>query len=301
MDIVCPHCETSYRVTPESLGQKGRSVRCVNCNNVWFAEPPQPVFQADEPSLAAAAPSMIRPALDDVVEIGLTASSRPVWDQPLDETDIFNKTKEPGFDTGAPHNTGFPDGPRMQAGPSIVPPLDPKSDFNGGQDIESLAARRTAQRQMARRRFGFKPSLPVAICAMLAVIGGLVVARHQVVRILPQTASLYAAIGLPVNLRGLVFDNIKTVRETEDGQTMLVVEGNIVSTAGRLTEVPRLRFGVIDSAGKEIYAWTARPNRALLPPGEILNFRSRLASPPADAISVTVRFFNRRDAQTELM
>lgn len=301
MDIVCPHCETSYRVTPESLGQSGRSVRCVNCHNVWFEEPRQSALQADEASFMAAAPSMIRPPLDDVVEIGLTASSRPVWDQPLDDADSFDNAKDAGFDGGSRHNTEFPDEPRMQVGPSIVPPADPKSDFDGRQDIESLAARRTAQRSPARPRFGLKPSLPAAICAMLVVIGGLIVARHQVVRILPQTASLYAAIGLPVNLRGLVFDNIKTVRETEDGQPMLVVEGNIVGTTGRLTEVPRLRFGVIDSAGKEIYAWTARPNRALLPPGEILNFRSRLASPPADASNITVRFFNRRDAQTGLM
>jgi predicted Zn finger-like uncharacterized protein len=300
MDIVCPHCETSYRVTPESLGQSGRSVRCVTCHNVWFEEPRQPAFQADEPSYAAAAPSMIRP-LDDVVEIGLTASSRPVWDQPLDDTDAFDNAKDESFDSGTRHDTEFSDGLRMQAGPSIIPPEDPKSDFNGGQDVESLAARRMAKRRPARPRFGLKPSLPAAICTMLIVIAGLVVARHQVVRILPQTASLYAAIGLPVNLRGLVFDSVKTVRETEDGQPMLVVEGNIIGTNGRLTEVPLLRFGVIDSAGKEIYAWTARPNRALLPPGEILNFRSRLASPPADASSITVRFFNRRDAQTELM
>ena len=301
MDIVCPHCEKSYRVTPESLGPSGRSVRCVNCHNVWFEEPRQPAFQADEPSFAAASPSMIRPPLDDVVEIGLTASSRPVWGQPLDDADAFEDAKDAGFDSGNRHNTEFPDEPRMQVGPSIIPSADPKSDFSGGQDIESLAARRMAKRSQARHRFGLKPSLPAAICAMLVVIGGLVAARHQVVRILPQTASLYGAIGLPVNLRGLSFDNIKTVRETEDGQPMLVVEGNIVGTTGRLTEVPRLRFGVIDSAGKEIYAWTARPNRALLPPGEILNFRSRLASPPADASSITVRFFNRRDAQTGLM
>ncbi len=102
----------------------------------------------------------------------------------------------------------------MRAGPSIVPSADPKGDFDGGQDIESLAARRAAKRARGPYRFSLKPSLPVAICGMLAVIVGLVAARQQIVRVLPQTASLYATIGLPVNLRGLVFNDIKTIRET---------------------------------------------------------------------------------------
>jgi hypothetical protein len=65
--------------------------------------------------------------------------------------------------------------------------------------------------------------------------------------------------------------------------------------------VPRLRFAVVDGSGKEIYAWTARPTRTLLPPGEALPFRTRLASPPADAHGISVRFFNRHDAQAGFM
>ena len=53
--------------------------------------------------------------------------------------------------------------------------------------------------------------------------------RADIVRFLPQTASLYAAIGLPVNLRGLVFTDIVTRKETQDGVPMLVVEGVIKS------------------------------------------------------------------------
>ncbi len=302
MDIVCPHCETSYRVTPESLGQSGRTVRCINCHNVWFEEPRQAAYPAGESTFSATDPSAIRPPLDDVVDIGLTGgTSRRSWDEPLDDTERFNKDRTTGFETS--RGSGFTDAPSVDDGPSIVPPDDPKGAYSGGQDIESLAARRAVKKDR-EWRFSFrslKPTLPMAICLMLAMIAGLVLGRQQVVRYLPQTASLYAGIGLPVNLRGLVFNDIKTIHETEDGQPMLIVEGNIVGTTGRLTEVPRLRFGVIDHAGKEIYAWTARPNRALLPPGEILNFRSRLAAPPADASSITVRFYNKRDAQTGMM
>ena len=54
-------------------------------------------------------------------------------------------------------------------------------------------------------------------------------------------------------------------------------------------------FSLRNRSGHEIYAWTALPGRSLLPPGETLAFRSRLASPPADGHDVIVRFFNRRD------
>ena len=37
MQIVCPHCETSYQVDPTSVGSSGRSVRCARCRTVWFA------------------------------------------------------------------------------------------------------------------------------------------------------------------------------------------------------------------------------------------------------------------------
>ena len=119
--------------------------------------------------------------------------------------------------------------------------------------------------------------------------------RTDIVRFAPQTASLYAAIGLPVNLRGLAFVDVASATETHDGVPVLVVEGTIVSTKERAAEVPRLRFSIRNQNGQEVYAWTALPSRSVLAPGETLSFRSRLASPPAEGHDVLVRFFNRRD------
>ena len=133
------------------------------------------------------------------------------------------------------------------------------------------------------------------ILVLVAVNGALIVWRTDVVRAVPQTASLFAAVGLPVNLRGLVFEDVKIAKEAHDGVNVLVVEGNIVSFTKRPVEVPRLRFAVRNTTGQEIYSWTAQPSRSVLGAGETLAFRSRLASPPADANDVLVRFFNRRD------
>ena len=144
---------------------------------------------------------------------------------------------------------------------------------------------------MLRRLF----SLPVLIVVMLAILLGALNWRVAVVRHFPQTASLYAALGLPVNLRGLFFQDVKSRTELEDGVGVLVIEGTIVNLTTRTLDVPRLRFALRNASGHEVYAWTAQPSKSTLGSGNGLPFRARLASPPADGRDVIVRFLNRRD------
>ena len=290
MLIVCPNCATSYQVSPESIGETGRSVRCKTCHNVWYEQPRQLAAESAHAADDALDPTLIRPPLDDVVHVGMGRTGSSGGGTDLPDTDFSRDT---AAGAGA-----------YDAAPSIVPPDGPAYDrprIGTPTNVERAAASRAGKRRAPRRFVLSRHALPAAICALVLVLCCLVAARQQVVRLLPQTASLYAAIGLPVNLRGLAFENIKTLRDVQDGVPMLVVEGEIVGTTARHTEVPRLRFAVVDRSGKEIYAWTARPSRTLLPPGETLPFRTRLASPPAEANGISVRFFNRHDAQAGFM
>jgi hypothetical protein len=170
-------------------------------------------------------------------------------------------------------------------------------------DIETIAARRAKSRRPLRKpgKSAWQIS-PVAalIAALIAIDTGLVIWRADVVRMLPQTAPLFEHIGLPVNLRGLTFTNLRTSYEDQDGVGILVIEGNIVATSREIVDVPRLRFAIESGNGHEIYAWTALPNRTRLAPGESLPFRSRLASPPEQGRSMNVRFFNRQDLASGL-
>ena len=81
------------------------------------------------------------------------------------------------------------------------------------EDIESFAARRQrlqAPPQASRRSSRWTAVILVLVAFNVALVG----ARNDVVRYLPQTASLFAAIGLPVNLRDLKFENVKISKET---------------------------------------------------------------------------------------
>jgi predicted Zn finger-like uncharacterized protein len=130
----------------------------------------------------------------------------------------------------------------------------------------------------------------------LALVDFLLVGwRADIVRKLPQTASFYELAGLPVNLRGLAFRGITTSTVRHDGTPVLVVEGNIVNDTRKALRVPQLRFALRDAAAQEVYSWTASADRTSLPPGQAMTFRARLASPPAGARDVVLRFVNRRD------
>jgi predicted Zn finger-like uncharacterized protein len=317
MLIVCPSCATAYNVEAESLRPDGRQVRCVRCRAVWQAE----LSRADK--LLAAADAIGPPHADaagapvpfaeaagqPAAEFGAArvGEAEPV-EQAADVAPI--QPEDPG---SAPVEGPAAAGPPAEVAdveaPPIAPvdldegrpPIDIEADRGMAQraamrgDIESIAARR--QPRAARRRTARWPlsRLQTAILALLFVDVLLVGWRSDFVRALPQTASFYAALGLPVNLRGLAFEAVATAAEQHEGVPILVVEGNVVNDARKTVEVPRLKFIIRNAARQEIYSWTAVPSRAALPPGEAVAFRTRLASPPPEARDVLVRFVTRRD------
>jgi len=138
-------------------------------------------------------------------------------------------------------------------------------------------------------------NLPILCAAMGALAMALLIWRVDVVRLLPQTATFYRWVGLDVNLRGLLFKDVKISSETADGKPVLVIEGVITDEAKKPVDLPRLRFSVRDAQGAEIYAWNTVLEQPTLKPGERAWFKSRLASPPAEGREIDVRFFNKRD------
>ncbi len=109
-------------------------------------------------------------------------------------------------------------------------------------------------------------------------------------RAVPQTAALYSALGVPVNLQQMVFGKVTSRLFEESGQKILVVEGEIRNQANARQDVPALRLAVIDDAGQEIYSWGTSPPKARLEAGETAFFRARLAAPPSQGAQVAVRF-----------
>ena len=302
MLIVCPSCATSYMIDPAAVPPTGRTVRCARCKTTWLAGGPDVNAFVDGVIAEAEAESGVPQAADPP----LPRATKVFPEPPVDGDDFGSEPAKTIRDANQPPpaNERTPaDGKVVPVAdaPSLVPPMgharlgDTAAAALDAEEVESFAARR--ERLRARRKTKRQSSRWTAIILVLVAFNvALIGARNEVVRYLPQTASLFAAIGLPVNLRNLKFDNVKISKDVENGISTLMVDGTIVSTGNSPAEVPRLRFSVRNASAQEIYTWTAMPTRSILEPGEKLDFHSRLASPPADAVDVLVRFFTAQDA-----
>jgi predicted Zn finger-like uncharacterized protein len=256
MQLACPTCHTAFHIEPGTLGDNGRSVRCTRCRTVWLAR------SADllpDPVMAEASAGE-GSTLPTISGGGLLPQVVPWNDTVMVE---------------------------VESSPPVAPvaarPAIAERDW-------SPAARRAAARKSRTRS-----RLVAATIVLAALVVGALGSRASIVRAVPDLAGFYAAIGLPVNLRGLEFRSVRTTKEIHDGTPVLIIEGEIANVTRGTADVPRLRFAVNGVGDKELYAWTALLPRATLPGGESVTFRSRLASPPSDGEEVVVRFLNRLD------
>jgi len=283
MHIVCPHCTTSYAVDPATLGAAGRNVRCSRCKEVWLAR------REDAIEVAAPVPAMAASGQ----EAGRADDAAAEWEA------LAREESEA-------QDTPVVDSPSISAdwpvdGDSSQPPGETDWASMAREDQAGTARRHRSWfgKLSPRRRTGGQGKalvgLPTACAAMAALVLALIIWRVDVVRLLPQTATFYQMVGLEVNLRGLLFKDVKVSSETVEGKPVLVIEGVIVGEGRNTVELPRLRFSVRDAQGAEIYAWNTVLEQPVLKPGERAWFKSRLASPPPEGRQIDVRFFNKRD------
>lgn len=295
MLIVCPSCATAFRVTATALGDAGRQVRCARCRTVWLATPDSAIA---EPAIAqAVAETGSAGAADETTDDDWGAAfAEEARDKPASEpvdvpAAMTTVTESPPI---APDRPADPLPPRID----VSAPPSPAKPRAARADIESRAAQRR-KRAYAARPGGTGWRLPVPMTIVLigiAILATFFLGREQVVRTVPDSATVYETLGVPVNLRGVDFQEVKGANEIVDGVVVLVVEGKLVNITARPIDLPRLRLAVRDATGKEIYTWTATAPKPQLGPGEAAPFRSRLASPPPDGATVEVRFFTRQDA-----
>jgi predicted Zn finger-like uncharacterized protein len=274
MQIICPHCSTSYGIDPAKLGEAGRSVRCSRCKEIWLARPEDAVEFAPTPVMAGAG------------DEGESQDAAAEWDA---------LAREGEADSEAPHM----DSPSIAGGwqNSADWPAEQNDEY-GEESSRSgrfpwLGNLGNALPRVPQFRAPF--GLPTACAAMGALVLALVIWRADLVRLLPQTAAFYKLVGLDVNLRGLRFKDVRVSSEMVEGKPVLVIEGSITGESNKPLEIPRLRFSVRDAQGAEIYAWNSVLEQSILRPAERAQFKSRLASPPPEGRNIDVRFFNKRD------
>jgi predicted Zn finger-like uncharacterized protein len=166
------------------------------------------------------------------------------------------------------------------------------------------AVHRRRQQEFFKRQRTLHSRLPVArfrrmarlsaLVAVLGFLGGGIVLRGPVVQQFPQLAGLYRAVGLGVNVVGLEFRDVQTLKSLQDGTEVLAVNGKIASVASHETPVPQVIVTLLAGDGSAVYEWSMTPKAAELEPGEMVAFETQLSRPPDTAMQVKLSFSNGR-------
>ena len=173
---------------------------------------------------------------------------------------------------------------------------DEEDDLN--DDIKSEAQRlvAAAQKMKAGRQKYNKQLVSAAVgwgslVATIVLIAGLSIHfRDSVVKALPGSAHLYAQLGMPVNVRGMIFANVVYKRDFENGLPVIAIKGEVVNLTDQQKILPRVRFGLLDGTNQELYHWTVKVDKKPIAPNARVKFVTRLASPPKGAEGLMVRF-----------
>lgn len=182
-----------------------------------------------------------------------------------------------------------------------VDSLQHGSEDNNEQEERRANRRRNrlaaaeAHHQNEAKAAGRTSMTGIVLAAGIGSLAMLGILRHETVRLFPQAAPFFAAVGLGVSQHQLDIDNVRSRLTKENGIETLEVTGSIANITKSAQKIPILRLSIRSPAGQEIYVWTATADQGELGPGEKTMFRRRLASPPADSHSVMVRFVAKDD------
>jgi Protein of unknown function (DUF3426). len=266
MIITCPHCQTKYQVTYEAIGSAGRKVQCAHCHRDWD--------QAPVPEATAL------PARDGVDD-GAGEDDRLFDAMTEDVLDEVMMAEEAAV--------------AREAG--VVRPV-----AGLGMPAQAIDAAALKKQQMAfrRRQDAMFSSLPMArlrraaravgVLVLAGIVGGAWFARVPIVERYPDLAGLYEAVGLGVNVVGLDFSNLHTLKSLSGGNEVLTVSAQIVGRSPTPVRVPPVVISLLDANGDAVFEWSVAPRVSDLMAGERATFDTRLSLPPSEAVRVRLSF-----------
>jgi predicted Zn finger-like uncharacterized protein len=196
-----------------------------------------------------------------------------------------------------------PDAVALAAAESAAEAAAPTDAVQSVEYRSSRSSSGTAAKPKPKSRRLRMPALSyvagwAALIGIVAAIGWAGVQYRQTIASLwPESASLYAALGMPVNVRGMALVNVSYQQDFEDGQPVLSVSGKVVNISDRELAVPELRAVLTDDSMHELYHWTFDVGVPTLKAGAESSFITRLSSPPAEARNINIRFADSGETQ----
>ncbi len=273
--IECPKCGTRYQLTADALGPRGRKVSCAHCGETWQAK-------ADAPRPAASEDAFFDEAAERDLDAAFAAEEHA-----LAEAANADPEEEARLRTIADIKAAIAQKP--QATEPQQP--DPAGDRTRQKAFDKRQAALSRQSPLARAR---RIARLTGLSVLLALIVGAVALRSEIVRLFPDLAGAYEALGFGVNIIGLEFRDVTTLVALRGGQNVMQVDGRIYSVAPQAVVVPPVVVTLLDAEGARLYEWSVLPEVRDLEPGEVVDFSAQLTSPPQGAARVRLTFTDGR-------
>ena len=316
--ISCPHCSTRYQVDFGTIGVKGRTVQCAHCQKSWHAKAEPPA----RPQLAPVAKRAIE-LEDKNVQFGDLAER--LLDEQFTEEERRAKarraaSKQAEFDEEAAKVAAKlaeeerAAAERLAAKAAAQAAAQAGAGSKGEPGLEKAAApgadtatqkhdpakHHLQQLAFWRRQASMNDSLPIArtrrtarlasFAALMVVVGGGIFYRFPIVQQFPQLAGVYQALGLGVNVVGLAFRDVHTLKALQQGSEVLMVDAKIYSVSNQQVPVPAVVVTLVGPDGHTVYEWSVVPKAAELEPGEVVGFETQVTAPPEGANRVSLSF-----------
>lgn len=270
MIITCPHCQTKYQVTYEAIGSAGRKVQCAHCHLAWDQSP-------------------------------VSAKSDKAEQQGSESDRLFDAMSEDALDEALVHEEQI-----VAAEKALIAAPAGKDTPRSAPNAAEMKKR---QADFSKRHNAMISRLPLArlrraarigVVLMLAgLVSGAYFGRVAIVERYPDLAGLYDAVGLGVNVVGLDFSNLETLKTLSGGNDVLMVSAQIVGLTAKPTRVPPVVVSLLDAEGRPVYEWSVTPRVRDLMAGERATFDTRLSLPPSAAARVRLRFSGGQGAPVE--
>lgn len=129
------------------------------------------------------------------------------------------------------------------------------------------------------RRSGAEGWIVYAL-VVVALVAGIVFGRQQIMAWVPETAGLYALVGIAAETSEMPLE-LQGDWRLVDGERTLMIEGRIVNPSDRPREVPPLVATLIGPEGAELKRWTFSADVEVVPPGGSVAFHTSTDDPPS--------------------
>ncbi len=271
--ITCPNCQARYGIAPGTLGARGREVKCAKCHQSWKAKIETSEEKTDTGKTGEDASASNLSPESEKEESALDAQFESVASETGSSFDSEQDTSDQEL-KGAEQSRS-----EIEANAKTQAKLE--------EDLERR--KNLLVRTMPKARMGkLLRNLGIALLIIVSFSG--LFLRENIVRTFPDLAGLYSAVGLGVNVVGLEFFEVKTIRALREGDEVMDISASISSVSSRQVSVPRILVTLLDENGLSVFEWSVTSRAAIMLPGEWIEFETQLISPPSEARSVRLAF-----------